>query len=83
WLHWVLNFILTVILSFPYLLFEIALIPVTLSVLGKAFGPIPSSGPLSIVATAIFARLVEQVQLDAPEEIDFLVTWLGTSKVQY
>ncbi len=48
------------------------LIPVTRSVLGKAFGPIPSSVPLSIVAIAIFARLVEQVLLDVPEEIYFL-----------
>ena len=40
WLYWVLNFIVTVIRSFPYLLFVIALIPVTRSVLGKAFGPI-------------------------------------------
>ena len=71
WLYWVLNFIVTVIRSFPYLLFVIALIPVTRSVLGKAFGPIPSSVPLSIVAIAIFARLVEQVLLDVPEEIYF------------
>ncbi|MDP4376056.1 ABC transporter permease, partial [Escherichia coli] len=68
---------------FPYLLFVIALIPVTRSVLGKAFGPIPSSVPLSIVAIAIFARLVEQVLLDVPEEIYFLANSLGTSKVQY
>lgn len=83
WLYWVLNFIVTVIRSFPYLLFVIALIPVTRSVLGKAFGPIPSSVPLSIVAIAIFARLVEQVLLDVPEEIFFLANSLGTSKVQY
>ena len=69
WLYWVLNFIVTVIRSFPYLLFVIALIP--------------SSVPLSIVAIAIFARLVEQVLLDVPEEIYFLANSLGTSKVQY
>ena len=49
WLYWVLNFIVTVIRSFPYLLFVIALIPVTRSVLGKAFGPIPSSVPLVLL----------------------------------
>ena len=37
----------------------------------------------SIVAIAIFARLVEQVLLDVPEEIYFLANSLGTSKVQY
>lgn len=70
WLYWVLNFIVTVIRSFPYLLFVIALIPVTRSVLGRRL-VIPSSVPLSIVAIAIFARLVEQVLLDVPEEIYF------------
>ena len=69
----VTQFLVTVVRSFPYLLFVIALIPVTRSVLGKAFGPVPSSVPLSIVAIAIFARLVEQVLLDVPKR---LVLWL-------
>ncbi len=53
------------------------------SVLGKAFGPVPSSVPLSIVAIAIFARLVEQVLLDVPKEIGALANSLGTSRLQY
>lgn len=83
WLYWLLNFLVTVVRSFPYLLFVIALIPVTRSVLGKAFGPVPSSIPLSIVAIAIFARLVEQVLLDVPKEIGALANSLGTSRLQY
>lgn len=83
WLYWLLNFLVTVVRSFPYLLFVIALIPVTRSVLGKAFGPVPSSLPLSIVAIAIFARLVEQVLLDVPKEIGALANSLGTSRLQY
>ncbi|MCD5010287.1 ABC transporter permease [Enterococcus durans] len=83
WLYWLLNFLVTVVRSFPYLLFVIALIPVTRSVLGKAFGPVPSSVPLSIVAIAIFARLVEQVLLDVPKEIGALANSLGTSRLQY
>lgn len=82
-LYWLLNFIVTVVRSFPYLLLVIALIPVTRSMLGKAFGPVPSSVPLSIVAVAIFARLVEQVLLDVPEEIYFLSNSLGTTQLQY
>lgn len=82
-LYWLLNFIVTVVRSFPYLLLVIALIPVTRSMLGKAFGPVPSSVPLSIVAVAIFARLVEQVLLDVPEEIYFLSKSLGTTQLQY
>lgn len=83
WLYWLLNFLVTVVRSFPYLLFVIALIAVTRSVLGKAFGPVPSSVPLSIVAIAIFARLVEQVLLDVPKEIGALANSLGTSRLQY
>lgn len=83
WLYWLFNFLVTVVRSFPYLLFVIALIPVTRSVLGKAFGPVPSSVPLSIVAIAIFARLVEQVLLDVPKEIGALANSLGTSRLQY
>lgn len=83
WLYWLLNFLVTVVRSFPYLLFVIALIPVTRSVLGKAFGPVPSSVPLSIIAIAIFARLVEQVLLDVPKEIGALANSLGTSRLQY
>ncbi|MBV7392026.1 methionine ABC transporter permease [Enterococcus alishanensis] len=81
--YWLFNFIVTMIRSFPYLLLVIALIPVTRSILGKAFGPIPSAVPLSIVAIAIFARLVEQVLLDLPAEISDLANSLGTSKLQY
>jgi D-methionine transport system permease protein len=83
WLYWVLNFVVTVIRSFPYLLFVIALIPVTRSVLGKAFGPIPASVPLSIIAIAIFARLVEQVLLDVSKETYALANSLGTTRLQY
>ncbi|MBF8808021.1 MAG: ABC transporter permease subunit [Enterococcus lacertideformus] len=83
WLYCILNFLITVIRSFPYLLFVIALILVTRSVLGKAFGPVPSSVPLSIIAIAIFARLVEQVLLDVSEETYFLAHSLGTTQLQY
>lgn len=82
-IYWLSNFLVTVVRSFPYLLFVIALIPFTRSMLGKAFGPIPSSVPLSIVAVAIFARLVEQVLLDVPEDIRFLAASLGTTRWQY
>ncbi|EMF0155848.1 ABC transporter permease subunit [Enterococcus hirae] len=83
WIYWTLNFLVTVIRSFPYLLFVIALIPVTRAVLGKAFGPIPASVPLSIIAITIFARLVEQVLLDVSDETYALANSLGTTRFQY
>lgn len=83
WFYWGLNFLVTVIRSFPYLLFVIALIPVTRSVLGKAFGPVPAAVPLSIIAIAIFARLVEQVLLDVSKDTYTLANSLGTTRFQY
>lgn len=81
--YWVLNFLITLIRSYPFLLFVISLIPVTRLIIGRAFGPYPASFPLSIVACAIFARLVEQVLLDVPKEIGALSESLGVSRWQY
>jgi len=81
--YWFLNFLITFVRSFPFLLFVVTLIPITRFVIGRAFGPFPASFPLSIVAVAIFARMVEQVLLDVPEEIRLLADSLGTSKWQY
>ncbi|KAF1302071.1 ABC transporter permease [Enterococcus saccharolyticus] len=81
--YWGLNFIITLVRSFPFLLFVVSLIPVTRFIIGRAFGPVPASFPLSIVAVAIFARMVEQVLLDVPEEIRLLADSLGTSKWEY
>lgn len=73
-LYQILNLLITVIRSFPYLLFVVAMIPVTRFLLGSSFGPIPASIPLSIVSIVIYARLVEQVLLDVPEDVGLLGT---------
>ena len=78
-----LNLVVMIIRSFPFLLFVVALIPLTRMLLGSSFGPIPASFPLSIVAMSIFARLTEQVLLDVPEEVSFLAKSLGVSQWQY
>ena len=78
-----LNLIVTIIRSFPFLLFVVALTPLTRMLLGSSFGPIPASFPLSIVAMSIFARLTEQVLLDVPEEVSYLAKSLGVSQWQY
>lgn len=82
-LYWGLNFLVTLVRSFPFLLFVITLIPVTRWVIGYGFGPIAAAFPLSIVAIAIFARLVEQVLLDIPEEIHQLADALGATFFRY
>ena len=82
-LYQILNLLITVIRSFPYLLFVVAMIPVTRFLLGSSFGPIPASIPLSIVSIVIYARLVEQVLLDVPEDVGLLGRSLGVSTYQY
>ncbi|MHC5268670.1 methionine ABC transporter permease [Enterococcus sp. LJL98] len=81
--YWVLNAVISVVRSFPFLLFVVILIPVVRWLIGRAFGPIPASVPLSIVAVAIYARLVEQVLLDVPQDIRFLADSLGATTMQY
>lgn len=82
-LYQILNLLITVIRSFPYLLFVVAMIPVTRFLLGSSFGPIPASTPLSIVSIVVYARLVEQVLLDVPEDVGLLARSLGVSTYQY
>lgn len=78
-----LNLIVTIIRSFPFLLFVVALIPLTRMFLGSSFGPIPASFPLSIVAISVYARLTEQVLLDVPEDATLLAKSLGVTRWQY
>jgi D-methionine transport system permease protein len=82
-LYQLLNLFITIIRSFPYLLFVVAMIPFTRFILGSSFGAIPASLPLSIVAIVIYARLVEQVLLDVPEDVGLLARSLGVSTYQY
>jgi len=78
-----LNLIVTIIRSFPFLLFVVALIPFTRMLLGSSFGPIPASFPLSIVAISVYARLTEQVLLDVPEDVTLLAKSLGVTRWQF
>lgn len=79
----ILNSYVNIIRSFPFLLLVVAIIPVTRYIFGTAFGPVAASFPLSLVAIAIFGRLVEQVLLDLPKEIEELANSLGVTNFQY
>lgn len=68
--------------SFPFLLFVIALAPLTRLLIGSAFGTVAASFPLSLVAIALYARLVEQVLLEVPSELIELAQSLGAKNRQ-
>ncbi|CAM3429419.1 ABC transporter permease [Erysipelothrix sp. HDW6B] len=76
------NLYVNVVRSFPFLIFIVAMIPVTRFLLGKSLGTIPASIPLSFVAVAIFARFVEQSLLDVPQEIVDTALSMGASVPQ-
>ena len=78
----VLNNYVNVVRSFPFLLFVVALIPVTRWVVGSSFGTYAAAFPLAFVAIALYARLVEQVLLDIPQEVIELAHVLGATKRQ-
>jgi len=59
----------TIVRSFPFLLFVVFMIPVTRLVFGTTFGTAAASFPLAFVAVAIYARLVEQILLELPSGI--------------
>lgn len=82
WIRLLLNSYINIVRSFPFLLFVVALIPFTRFVLGTAFGTYAAALPLSFVAVAIYARLVEQVLLEIPNDILELARSLGSSKFQ-
>lgn len=81
-LSMIFNSYVNIVRSFPFLLFVIALIPLTRFLLGSSFGTYAATLPLSLVAIAIYARLVEQVLLDVPSEAIELAHSLGATNKQ-
>lgn len=63
----VLNTLINVIRSFPFIILLVVLIPVTRLLIGETVGPLAASVPLSIAAIPYFARLVEQALKEVPK----------------
>lgn len=81
YLSWLLNTIVNVIRSFPFLLLVVALIPVTRFIVGTAIGTMAATIPLSIVAIAYYSRLVEQALLEVPKGTIEAALSMGASKL--
>lgn len=82
WLHRLLNTYVNVVRSVPFLLFVVALIPVTRWLVGTSFGTTAASVPLAFVAAALYARFSEQTLLDVPEQTVELARSLGAGPLQ-
>lgn len=72
----------TIVRSFPFLLFIVFLIPLTRLVFGTTFGTAAASFPLCFVAVAIYARLVEQILVEVPSGITQAAHSMGATTVQ-
>ncbi|WP_150269204.1 methionine ABC transporter permease [Paenibacillus tepidiphilus] len=76
-----LNAVVNVVRSFPFLLLVVALIPFTRFVVGTAIGTMAATVPLSIVAIAYYSRLVEQSLLEVPRGTIEAARAMGASKI--
>lgn len=74
-----LNLLVNTIRSFPFLLLVVFLIPFTRFIIGTAIGTAAATVPLSIIAIAHYARLVEQSLLDVPKGVIEAAISMGAS----
>lgn len=82
WLFACLDSFVNIVRSFPFLLLVVFLIPFTRWIVGTALGTTAATVPLSIIAIAYYARLVEQSLLDVPKGIIEAAISMGATKKQ-
>lgn len=78
-MYHVCNLIVNIVRSFPFLLLVVFCIPLTRFLVGTAIGTVAAMVPLSIIAIAHYARLVEQSLLDVPRGIVEAAQSLGAN----
>ncbi|CAI6085133.1 D-methionine transport system permease protein MetI [Paenibacillus sp. JJ-100] len=78
----VLGSLVNIIRSFPFLLLVVFMIPFTRMVVGTSIGTLAATVPLSVIAIAYYARLVEQALLDVPKGVIEAASSMGASTVQ-
>jgi len=81
-LYGVVNLLVNITRSFPFLLLVVFLIPFTRLIVGTAIGTTAALVPLSIIAIAHYARLVEQSLLDVPKGVIEAAISMGASLKQ-
>ena len=68
-LNSVLNWVISFMRAFPFVILMIALMPVTRAIVGTSFGPFAASVALSLAAIFYFARLMEQNLNEVPRGV--------------
>ncbi len=78
-----LNILVNVIRSFPFLLLVVAMQPFVRQVYGRATGdPIAASFPMVVIAIALYARFVEQSLMEVPKGIIETAKSMGATNWQ-
>lgn len=78
----VANLYVTIVRSFPFLLFVVFLIPLTRLLYGTTFGTGAATFPLCFVGVALYARLVEQILLEVPSGVLAAARSMGADVLQ-
>jgi D-methionine transport system permease protein len=79
-LNFIGGFLVNIIRSTPFVILLVLLIPFTQWVAGTSIGPLAASVPLSIVAVAFYARLVESSLHEVDKGVIEAATAMGASK---
>lgn len=75
----IINLVVNIVRSFPFLLLVVFLIPFTRLVIGTAIGTAAASVPMAIIAIAHYARFVEQSLLEVPKGVIEAAVSMGAS----
>jgi D-methionine transport system permease protein len=78
----ILGMIVNITRSIPFILLAIILIPFTRINIGRAFGTLAASVPLTIIASSLFARFTEQSLKEVNPNIIKSAKVMGASKLQ-
>jgi D-methionine transport system permease protein len=81
-LYYVLNGIVNLVRSFPFLILMIAIIPFTRLIVGTALGTTAATVPMIINSVPYFARFVEQTLLEVNRGVVEAAESMGASKLQ-
>lgn len=80
--HKVIDSLINIVRSFPFIILLVALIPFTRMVLGTTIGPLAACVPLSAAAIPYFARLVESTLREVPKGVIEAAEAMGASTMQ-
>lgn len=79
YVYFIVNILVNIVRSFPFLLLVVFIIPFTRLIIGTAIGTAAATVPLSIIAIAHYSRLVEQSLLDVPRGVMEAAIAMGAS----